>query len=227
MKRAFYLLALCAIFVVTSCRESDKSRSQNVSGSGDVECDSSASGNATLNVEEVASRAESGDAEAQREMAEMYETGAGGYEKDYGKAFGWFLKAAEQGDVKAMNSVAAYYSSGSGVGKDDKKAFEWWSKAEAKGSAEAMTSLGACYFLALGVKQNLSEAVRYWRKAAAKGDGLAMYNLGYCMEAGAGVARNRDSAMFFYKKSAFSGCVMAQERIEELNAPQLGSVFGQ
>lgn len=171
----------------------------------------------TTPLEEIVEKAGAGDAESQRLIGYFCENGIRGYEKDFAAAFGWFLKAAEQGNVSAMNSVAAYYSSGTGVEENKDKALEWWSRAADSGSAEALTSIGACHYLAMGVKQNTALAVSYWRKAAALGDALAMYNIGFCMEIGVGAVRHLDSAKYFYSKSAALGCRLAKDRLVELS----------
>ena len=57
-----------------------------------------------------------------------YENGQG-VAKDMTKAFEWYLKAAENGHVKAMNSVGCCFCRGNGVSKDLKMAREWFSKA--------------------------------------------------------------------------------------------------
>lgn len=54
-----------------------------------------------------------------------YDVGQGISQDDV-KAFEWYLKAAECGNVDAMNKVAECYKNGKGIGKNDSKAFEWW-----------------------------------------------------------------------------------------------------
>ena len=57
----------------------------------------------------------------------MYEEGLG-VEKNDGEAFGWYLKAAEQGDVEAQRKLASMYEDGLGVEKDSAMALFWLQK---------------------------------------------------------------------------------------------------
>lgn len=221
LPRVFACIAVCLLSAVSlsSCKNGGKAGDPSgISFRADTLA-------GTIPLEEILEKAEAGDAESQRLIGYFFENGYRGYEKDYAAAFGWFLKAAEQGDLRAMNSVAAYYSSGSGVEEDKDKALEWWRRAADSGSAEAMTSVGACYYLAMGVKQNTSLAVSYWRRAAALGDALAMYNIGFCMEAGVGAVRHLDSAKYFYSRSAELGCQLAKDRLVELSSSGIKKTF--
>ena len=46
------------------------------------------------------------------------------------KAVEWYQKAAEQGNINAMNELANMYENGLGVDQDEEKAAEWHAKAE-------------------------------------------------------------------------------------------------
>ena len=48
--------------------------------------------------------------------------------QDKTKAFEWFLKAAKNGDIEAMNNVGCDLCRGTGVSRDLKKAREWFTK---------------------------------------------------------------------------------------------------
>jgi len=75
--------------------------------------------------------AEDGDASSQYKLATRYESGHG--EKlDYEKALYWFRKAAANGNVMAMKSLAHIYEKGlDGVAADPKTAALWAEKAKA------------------------------------------------------------------------------------------------
>ena len=70
----------------------------------------------------------------------MYFEGQG-TDVNYGKAFRWFLKAAEQGYADAQNVVGMYYLVGTSVDKDYQKAREWLQKAAAQGHKDAQKNL--------------------------------------------------------------------------------------
>jgi uncharacterized protein len=82
--------------------------------------------------ERLRERAEKGDAEAQFELAKMYETGRGGLTKNFVQAERLYRLSAEQGDPFAQASLAILYRFGKGVPKDLVQAYMWFSIAAAK-----------------------------------------------------------------------------------------------
>jgi hypothetical protein len=70
--------------------------------------------------------AEDGDAESQYRLATQYESG-NGKPQDYGKALLWFQKAAENGNVMAMRSLAHIYGKGIDGMKPNQKTADYWS----------------------------------------------------------------------------------------------------
>ena len=73
-------------------------------------------------------QAESGDAEAQNYVGEIYLKGLG-TEPDYAKAREWFEKAAAQGDKRARINLGYLYEQGLGVPKDIAKALNLYGEA--------------------------------------------------------------------------------------------------
>lgn len=73
--------------------------------------------------------AESGDAEAQYYVGEIYERGLG-TEPDYAKAAEWYKRAAEQGYSQAQINLGFLYEKGlGGLEQDGRQALEWYRKA--------------------------------------------------------------------------------------------------
>ncbi len=72
--------------------------------------------------------AESGSAEAQNNVGEIYERGVGG-QPDYTAAALWYQKAAAQGYSRAMVNLGALYEQGLGVDKDALKALNLYRQA--------------------------------------------------------------------------------------------------
>lgn len=56
---------------------------------------------------------------------------------DYKKALLCFMKAAEQGDHRALKRLGDMYSCGRGVEEDYGKALDYYKEADAKGNPEA------------------------------------------------------------------------------------------
>lgn len=138
-----------------------------------------------LNV--LISRAESGDASAQYELAMAYDAGQR-VKQDRTKAANWCTKAAEQGHAAAQNCIGSMYQFGDGVPQDEAAAASWYEKAAAQDYGEAYTNLGYLYDLGKGVSQNRARAVELYLKGAEKGSLNAMLNVGVSYWKGAGIA---------------------------------------
>jgi TPR repeat protein len=98
---------------------------------------------------------------------------------------------AEQGDVRALCTLAEYYTGAFGVKQDHKKATEAYKKAAKLGDAEAQNALGYAYDKGLGVRKDYKRAVMWYRRAAEQGHTTAMANLGECIFIGRGAEENR------------------------------------
>jgi hypothetical protein len=72
--------------------------------------------------------AESGDADAQVHVGEIYEKGLG-VDPNFAEAARWYQKAAEQGHSRAMINLGNLYEGGRGVPKDMTQAMNWYRKA--------------------------------------------------------------------------------------------------
>lgn len=55
--------------------------------------------------------------------------GSGGVEKDKAKAYQWFLKAAGQGELRAMKNLAIMLDFQDGIPKNQVEALKWYQKA--------------------------------------------------------------------------------------------------
>jgi TPR repeat protein len=72
--------------------------------------------------------AESGDAEAQANVGEIFERGLGG-SPNYTAALFWYKKSAEQGNKKSQFNIGTLYEQGLGVEKSMTVALNWYRKA--------------------------------------------------------------------------------------------------
>jgi len=88
---------------------------------------------------------------------------------DYTQALYWYHKAADAGNMYAMNSIAICYQQGKGVPQDDKLYIEWLKKASNAGNPEGAYNLAECYFSGNGVKKDTDKALEYWSEAAKLG----------------------------------------------------------
>jgi TPR repeat protein len=87
-----------------------------------------------------------------------------GMEKDLGKAFYWYQKAAEGGNVKAMYGLALHYYNGEGMEKDLGKAFHWYQKAAEGDNVNSMYNLAFCYYNGEETEKNLGKAFHCSRR---------------------------------------------------------------
>ena len=164
--------------------------------------------------------AEQGDADAQYNLALMYENGEG-VKKDYKEAVRWYTKAAEQGYASAQYMLGYMYCNGLGV-KDYSEALKWYRKAAEQGDADAQGNLGWMYANGLGVSRDYKEAVKWYRKSAEKGQAGAQGNLGWMYEYGLGVSRDYNEAVKWYRKSAEQGNAASQCNLGHMYAQGLG-----
>jgi TPR repeat protein len=80
--------------------------------------------------------AKAGDAAAQNNIAELYETGRG-VPADLKQAVDWYRKSAESGFAPAQFNLGRLYAAGTGVPKDYGEARKWLAQAEKGGVGEA------------------------------------------------------------------------------------------
>ena len=86
--------------------------------------------------------AEQGNAEAQFNLADIYDEGLLGVAKNPEKAALWYTKSANQGNEAAMVSLGdLYYYGSGGVPKDQAKSIEWYQKAADKAQPKARNTL--------------------------------------------------------------------------------------
>lgn len=133
--------------------------------------------------------AEAGFDEAQFSVGTMYWFGDG-IELDNKSAVLWLEKAAEQGHILAMSTLATHYESGS-EDRDSKKVFEWSLKAAQAGYEPFYVLIGDYYRDGIdGVKKDYKQAFFWYEKAAESGNKIGIYNLSYLYYCGFGVKRN-------------------------------------
>ena len=130
--------------------------------------------------------------------------------KAYANALDSCLRAAEQGDVSAQNTLGYMHWTGQGVPHDYIEAFKWYRKSAEQGNALAQNNLGYMYQNGHGVIQDYTEAVKWYRKSAEQGNAPGQHNLGYMYQYGYGVAQDYTEAVKWYRKSAEQGNAFGQ-----------------
>ena len=167
---------------------------------------------AEMRLSQLQKQADSGDADAQRNLGAMYAKGEG-VPKDATKAVEWYGKAAAQGNTDAQVALALMYREGTYAPKDYTKAAEWFQKAAEQGNAVAQTALGFMYMKGDGVREDYAMAAQLFQKAAARGDSRAQHALGLMYREGKGVPKDALKAVEWLQLAAAQGNVDAQRTL--------------
>jgi TPR repeat protein len=134
-------------------------------------------------------RAESGDADAQFNMGNLFFKGDE-VVQDYAEAAKWYRLAALKGYAQAQLKTGMMYDAGVGVEQDYSEAVRWYRLAARQGLAGAQLNLGVAYAEGQGVSKDEAEAVKWFRLAANQGEAQAQFNLGLAYANGAGVTQD-------------------------------------
>ena len=185
-------------------------------------------------VEKIHAAAEQGDAEAQRNLGQMYAYGQG-KKQDFAMAFEWIRKAAatdvisaitgfrelaslghppalawirelaELGDTEAQYELGDMHASGEGVARDDSKAAEWFLRAAEQGNRLARFRL---YADAIDGNANARERLSAF---AEQGNAEAQWMLGW-----SNVPGDKPAAVKWFRKAAEQGHARAQSKLADL-----------
>ena len=111
----------------------------------------------------------SGDAEAQRRLAQKYYNGKG-VRRDMAEAARFYQSAADQGDAIAQCSLGRMTQRDEGgLKKDDEAAAQLYRRSADQGYAQAQVHLGYCYRNGEGTPRDFAMAAQLYRKAADQG----------------------------------------------------------
>ncbi len=150
------------------------------------------------------------DPTKQLEIGYAYFTSTRGMTGNRVEAAKWFRKAAEQGDLRAINILGVLHVNGLGVPQDTVEAVRLFRKTAARGDTSGMFLLGASYITGDGVEQNAGEGARWIRKAAERGNAYAMEKLGLLYQIGQGVPQDNTQAKMWYSRSVQHGVNQTQ-----------------
>lgn len=111
-----------------------------------------------------------GYAPAQRRLGKLYEDGGAGVAKDPVEGRRWTLRAAANGDVRAMHNLALDYYQGVGGPQNAVIAAQYFQRAAELGLRDSQYNLARFLESGIGLKQDLSAAYRWYLIAARGGD---------------------------------------------------------
>lgn len=110
--------------------------------------------------------------------------------QDFTRAAGSFQRAADAGDVDALEALSALYRQGRGVAKDPAKALDYMKRAADQRDASAEVQYGIILFNGEGLPKDETAAARYFLKAAAVGNPIAENRLARLYAAGRGIGKD-------------------------------------
>jgi TPR repeat protein len=93
---------------------------------------------------------------------------------DVNAALEWFRKSAEQGNVRAQNSLGFSYEMGRGCERNMTAAVQWYRMAAEGGNTDAQCNLASCYERGCGCDADCAAAAE---KYATAGDIQAGANI--------------------------------------------------
>lgn len=147
--------------------------------------------------------AKSGDPDACRTLAEMYEKGDG-VAPDQEKSARLFEKTAlRMSRAKIGSDVSMLH--GKQLPGDNAAVFSALKKAAEAGDTEALNKEAFSYQHGIGCQKSLSKSIALYEEGVSKGDSDAMNNLGYMLARGAGIARDERRAFELFKQAADKG----------------------
>ncbi|KAH3732189.1 sel1 repeat family protein [Pelomyxa schiedti] len=106
-----------------------------------------------------------------------YDEGQGGVEKDFAKAFRYYLAAAESGYASSQAYLGLMYMNGRGAEQNLEEAFRWLQKSCEQESIYGYSKLALCFKFGKGVKKDEAEATRLLRLCVEQGDPWAQQKL--------------------------------------------------
>jgi TPR repeat protein len=161
----------------------------------------------------VQSNADSGDPEAQFELAYRYmagRAGARGNETNFVQAAIWMQKSADQGFAIAQHNLGGLYYSGFGAPRDYVQAFKWYRKSADQGFSPSQAFLGWAYSQGKGgLTEDYHEAIKWYSMAAEGGDQEAQLRLGMLYLKGEDLNPNYEEAYKWINLSAAQGSTNA------------------
>jgi Sel1 repeat len=164
---------------------------------------------------EIEQLADSGRADAQRELGIRYGQGTG-LSQDYFSARSWSSKAASQGDAWAMRIMGLIYLNGLGVDADRYRAFDYFKRAASAGEMNAQYNLGVLYYDGQITSQDYGKALDWYKRAADQGNAKAQHNLGLMLAHGVGTSADKVEAYKWFELSGSEDAIAATTEMQSI-----------
>ncbi len=138
--------------------------------------------------------------------------------------FGYFKRAADQGDANGLNNLGLCRQNGWGCEKDEAAALDCFRKAAQQGHAEAVNNMGRFFREGIGVKRNLAVALRCFRLSAGQGNVSGELNYALALIRGEGVAADAEKGVAILESAAVRGEVEAMDCLSECYLTGVGEI---
>ena len=146
--------------------------------------------------------AETGDAEAQLELARMLQLGVGA-PQDTAQSMAWIRKSADNGYAPAQSAMGVAYTLGGKVPVDRVQGEYWLRKGAAQGNAEAQTILALEFIDGRSSAEEQAQAITWLKAAANEQHFVPAYNaLGEHLMRAALDEQERGEAFHWFYRSA-------------------------
>lgn len=124
--------------------------------------------------------------------------------RDEQRAYEWYLKSAQSGDVFAMSRLAWRLEKGIVSAPDFEQAYYWYQKAADHGDSYCMIHVG--YYIAMGqvVPKDVKKGIELIQKGVsleANAPEFGYYLLGRFCETGEGMPKDMEKALQYYEKA--------------------------
>jgi TPR repeat protein len=150
-------------------------------------------------------------------VARAYENGWGGIERNPSKAYGLFLRSAQQGDRRAQRRVGVALLEGVGTDPDPRKAFDWFLKAANAGEINAMIDVAVMLATGEGgVPKDEPQARTWYQKAAELGAAHGLRGLGLMLYVGQGGPVDQARGQAYVELAVEGGDDLAPRLMEQL-----------
>lgn len=164
---------------------------------------------------EYKSSAESGEAEAQFLLSNMYFDGLGTQFSSQ-EGLRWLRAAADQNHHDAQFTLAMLYASGQYVPQNDIDAFNWSLKSAENGNLPGHFSVATFYMQGKGTAVNQPLGIDWHTKAAEQGLAASQNALSIIYKNGIGVEADLNKSLDYLKAAAAGGNELAIQKINEL-----------
>ena len=132
---------------------------------------------------------------------------------DKKKEMYWVEKAALNGDISSIVTLAKAYEEGEGVKKDKKKAVELYEKAADRNDLDAIIKVALAYGYGNGVKKDFEKALIYHKKLNTR----SAAKLADDVYLGRGIKKNKELGLLFYYQAGRKGDPESAEKFNSLS----------